>query len=76
VSCDREEEEGRLKQRAKGIRFCAGIRRALCTDHLTKTRSLIRVSHRQQPLPVITDLYNGKAGGKASKEGLKVRLKS
>jgi hypothetical protein len=35
VSCDREEEEGRLKQRVKGVRFCTSIRRALCIDYLT-----------------------------------------
>jgi hypothetical protein len=35
VSYNREEEEGRLKKRAKGIRFYAGIKRALYIDHLT-----------------------------------------
>jgi hypothetical protein len=35
VSYNREEEEGRLKQRAKGVRFYASIRRALYTDYLT-----------------------------------------
>jgi hypothetical protein len=35
VSCNREVGEKRLKQKAKGVRFCAGIRRALYIDYLT-----------------------------------------
>jgi hypothetical protein len=35
VLYNREEEEGRLKQRAKGIRFYTNIRKVLYTDYLT-----------------------------------------